>query len=554
MSFIKKISFKYLLIIIFACAAIARLYGINWDNGYHFHPDERMLIMVAAKVKLFSQLNPDFFNYGSLPIYILVGVSQFLELFTRLPLTNYDGLLYVGRYISVFNDLMVMVLIYKISHLLFEKKHIALLSMFFYGFSFFPIQNTHFFISDTFLNLFALLLIYLLLLYYKKPTVKKILLMSVIFAAALTTKVTALIFLPIVLLVFFMKNDGTLFHRIVHTLKNSALFAVVMLLFSFIFMPYGFLKADIFMRDILLQLKMNSDPYIFPYTLQYVGTIPYLYYLKNIAVWGLGPIIFGFFILGVYEHIIELNISKIKSIFRHKNKQLAIFYFFYIVYFLVVGRSAVKFMRYMLPMYPFFTIIAGYGAYKLLEGFSKRKKQIILGASSIGILVWCLAFITIYTTENTRIQATDWINDYIREGSVLAVEHWDDRIPVFDNGKYQYVEMTLYDRPDDDVKWDRLNSNLERAEYIIIASNRLYTPLQRLNDCKKYLYCFPKTDQYYKNLLSGNSEFQKVAEFTSYPHITLGPWKLEIIDDLADESFTVYDHPKIMIFRKTARR
>jgi len=41
-----------------------------------------------------------------------------------------------------------------------------------------------------------------------------------------------------------------------------------------------------------------------------------------------------------------------------------------------------------------------------------------------------------------------------------------------------------------------------------------------------------------------------VAEFTSYPHIKIGSKQLEIIDDKADESFTVYDHPKIMIFKK----
>ena len=30
---------------------------------------------------------------------------------------------------------------------------------------------------------------------------------------------------------------------------------------------------------------MNSDAYIFPYTLQYVDTTPYIYYLKQIFLW-----------------------------------------------------------------------------------------------------------------------------------------------------------------------------------------------------------------------------------------------------------------------------
>jgi hypothetical protein len=297
---------------------------------------------------------------------------------------------------------------------------------------------------------------------------------------------------------------------------------------------------------------MNSDPYIFPYTLQYVGTIPYLYYLKNIAIYGVGPFIFGFFLLGLYEYFIEIDYSKYKKVFKHINAE-TIFFIFYIVYFLAVGRSAVKFMRYMLPLYPFLAILAGYGLYKLLESISYRRKQIVIVLTVFIVVAWCIAFVNMYVAQNTRIQATKWINDYIQPGTVLAVEHWDDRLPVYDNGKYQFVEMTLYDRPDDDVKWNRLANNLNQADYIIIASNRLYTPLQRLNDCDKYLFCFPETDKYYKKLLNNGSQFKKVAEFTSYPNIQIGSLKLEIIDDPADESFTVYDHPKIMIFRKGAK-
>lgn len=552
MNIFKKLIFKYLLIILFAAAFTFRLYGINWDNGYHFHPDERMLIMVADRIKFFSQLNPDFFNYGSLPIYILVGISQIIELATHARVANYDGMLYVGRFLSVINEMIVLILIYKITEFLFEKKYMALLAVFFYTFAFFPIQNAHFFISDTFLNLFTTLLLYVLLLYYKKPGSKKMLAIGIVFAAALTTKITALVFIPIILLVFFLKNKGSFLRKIVSTVQISVLFGIISLFFSFIFMPYAFLKADIFFRDIVLQLQMNSDAYIFPYTLQYVGTFPYWYYIKNIAIYGLGPFIFGFFLLGIYEYFITIDFSKYKKVFKHINAE-TVFFIFYILYFLTVGRSAVKFMRYMLPLYPFFTIVAGYGAYKLIENLSYRGKQIVIALTVFAVVLWCLAFVNIYAFQNTRIQATQWITQYIRPGSVIAVEHWDDRLPVFDNGRYEFVEMTLYDRPDDEIKWSRLQNNLEQAEYIILASNRLYTPLQRLNDCDKYRYCFPLTDQYYKNLLNGKSEFKKIAEFTSYPNIQIGSLKLEIIDDPADESFTVYDHPKIMIFRKGAK-
>src|SRR5690554_4924281 len=118
----KALIYKLFFIVILLLAFFLRIYGINWDNGFHFHPDERMLIMVADRVHLFDQLNPDFFNYGTLPIYILKGVSQIVDLFTVQPIANYDGMLYVGRALSVFNDLIVIVLIYLLAKELFKKR------------------------------------------------------------------------------------------------------------------------------------------------------------------------------------------------------------------------------------------------------------------------------------------------------------------------------------------------------------------------------------------------------------------------------------------------
>ena len=56
--------------------------------------------------------------------------------------------------------------------------------------------------------------------------------------------------------------------------------------------------------------------------------------------------------------------------------------------------------------------------------------------------------------------------------------------------------------------------------------------------------------KFYADLFSNKLNYKKVAEFVSYPKLEIGNWKLEIRDDVADESFTVYDHPKVLIFKK----
>ncbi|KKP86866.1 MAG: Glycosyl transferase family 39 [Candidatus Roizmanbacteria bacterium GW2011_GWA2_35_8] len=554
---------KFLLFVILFLGYKLRSYGLNWDQGFHLHPDERMLIMVAEKINFFKNLNPDFFNYGSLPIYLLKGTASITDFLFNKNLANYDGLLKVGRNLSIFFDLVIIVFVYKISKFLFNNEKIALLSSLLYTMAFFAIQNTHFFVVDVPLNTFITILCYALLKYARKSSFIIVFWIGVVFAAMMSTKFTSIIFYPLILLLFAYKNWGNWKNLLVSILT----FHLSLITFHFFFMPYAFIEQERLLHDIREQLKMNSNPYIFPYTLQYVGTIPYLYYFNNIFLWGLGPFISLFSFFGLYQFF-KLKISNSMKIENFKLK--IIFIGIYLYYFVVIGQSAVKFMRYMLPLYPFFTILAGYGLFFLChperrskttesKDLAKRKPMstlflfsrflAILGMT--GGIIWTYMFVNIYSVEHTRITASKWIEKNIKEGATIATEHWDDGMPLYGGERYKHEELTLYDQPDDVNKWLVMNEKLKNSDYIIIASNRLYTPLQKLSDCQKYQSCFPKTAEYYKKLFSNQLPFRKVAEFSSYPQLTIGNYQLSIPDDSADESFTVYDHPKIMIFKNT---
>ena len=485
--------------------------------------------MVGDKIDFFKNLNPDFFNYGSLPIYILKGAAQLIDFILKTRVAGYDGMLYLGRWLSIGFDLLTIIFIYKISKLLFKNEKVALFASFFYSVAFFPIQNSHFFVVDVFLTALTTILVYLLLLYLKTPTKKKIVLIAVIFSAMLATKFTAIIFFPVVIGVIIWKAIKQ-WNNLISSLFT---FAISLLTFHFLFMPYAYIDFPKFLSDIKLQLEMNSNPYIFPFTLQYVGTTPYFYYLKNIFLWGLGPFISIISLIGL--------ISLIRLMRNKKNNNMLFLFVFYFFYFLIVGRSSVKFMRYMLPLYPFFAVLAGYCMSKI----KKHLATVFLFLS----LLWCFIFVNIYSHPNTRTSATDWILKNIPAGSTLAVEHWDDRLPVVGGENYKYEELPLYERPDDDIKWQDINEKLKKSDYLIIASNRLYVPLQKLFDCNKYKSCYPKTSEYYKKLFSNKLSFRKAAEFSVSPKLEIGNWKLEIRDEAADESFTVYDHPKVMIYK-----
>jgi hypothetical protein len=78
-----------------------RLYGLSWDEGHLFHPDERWILLVVDELALppdlvtflnpESPLNPHFFAYGSFPLYLLKGAAHLLS-YWREDFSQFDHL------------------------------------------------------------------------------------------------------------------------------------------------------------------------------------------------------------------------------------------------------------------------------------------------------------------------------------------------------------------------------------------------------------------------------------------------------------------------------
>ncbi len=567
---------KLILFLILILAAFFRFYNVNWDGGHQLHPDERAIVMTVDKLQIpknFSDFlrpesswNPKFFAYGSFPMYLLFATGNIAGIFNPL-LAHYGSINLIGRILSAFADIVTVFLIFKISRKLFNSS-IGYLAAFFYTVSVLPIQLSHFFAVDTLLTCFITATLYLLILFYEKPTSYKSLLIGLFFGLALATKISALVLLVSIgtaliadFILIFIKNP----HKPTHWLPNLPAFLKHLLQYAFLifsttfiafifFEPYAVIDFKNFWVQTLQQSALTKDPFYFPYTLQYVGKIPYAYEFKNVFLWGLGPVLGILTLLGMF-YFIYLNFKKGRS--PQFTKALIIL-IFVVSYVAVVGRFAVGFMRYMLPVYPFFALFASLPSYHFYQILNNRIKNIytllvISYLLFVIVLIWPLSFMHIYSKNNTRVDATLWINQFIPKGKTVAIEHWDDGLPLTDQSNYNILTLTLYD-PDTQQKWETINQQLRHSDYIIIASNRLYTPLLRLTDCQALPpdRCYPKTSAYYKDLFAEKLGFQKVAEFTNYPTVPM--LNLPIDDQVADESFTVYDHPKVMIFQKTASR
>lgn len=154
------------------------------------------------------------------------------------------------------------------------------------------------------------------------------------------------------------------------------------------------------------------------------------------------------------------------------------------------------------------------------------------------------------------------------QGSAIANEgDWDDGLPLRVDGYDAFggiytpgLNFNMY-TDDNTDKLEHFINVTDRTEYIFISSNRQWGSLPRLPER------FPMSTIYYRHLLGcpddkaigwcysvaepgmfqGDLGFELVAIFQSDP--TLGPFSVN--DQFAEEAFTVYDHPKVLVFRKT---
>jgi len=181
--------YDLLLIAVLAVAAFLRLRGADWGELQHQHPDEGFLVSVVSAMRAHECIDPnieidlcpaeqqrwigigDYFNtakstlnphnrgyaffvYGTLPMFIVRYSAEILGK------TDVGALKLLGRQFSALADLGTIFLLYLIVARLYNRRT-ALLAAAFSAFAVMQIQQSHFFTTDLFVNLFAFLAIYI---------------------------------------------------------------------------------------------------------------------------------------------------------------------------------------------------------------------------------------------------------------------------------------------------------------------------------------------------------------------------------------------------------
>ncbi len=540
---------KFLIgLTIILLAFFFRFNNLNWDESFHLHPDERFLTMVGNAMKLpttvnqyFDQktslLNPAnigyrFFVYGRFPLIFIKYLA------VNFNLDNYNDFTILGRQLSAFFDLLIILLIFKTVWLL--EKHYKFSSSikywagFFYAISVLPIQLSHFFAVDTFLNFFMFGSFYFALRVGQDRPLRNTILSAVFFGLALACKVTALFILPLNL--FFLLK--TVFEKRLSLVKTVFIVFLYFVLAYFTLRladPYLFQTNNFFNLTLntqfvenLKQLKSFEGKNIwYPPAVQWIKKPTIIFSLINLMIFGVGIPYFALLIIGIFNILI------------YKKRQLLIIIFWVLAFFLYQSAQFVKAMRYFIIIYPFLAIFAGIGISKLFE----TKNYLFHVLCFIVLLFWPLMFSSIYFNKHTRVEASEWIYKNLPSNSVILGEYWDDPLPlsIINNYGKQFTvkQLPVFDQ-DTSEKWQKMNEMLQKADYYVLSSNRGWGSIMTVSE--KY----PQMSQFYKDLLADKLSYKKIKEFEPYYYKFF-----QLPNSWVDESFTVYDQPTVIILKKS---
>ncbi len=581
-------------IAVLALALALRLYGIGWDQWHLLHPDERFQLIVAVDrihtPQDFSELldpahsswnprsagadgRPQAFAYGALPLYVLEVTSWLIDrarsalgLTPLGSLDPYRTLVFRGRMFSALVDLIGILGAMAIARRAFGTGA-ALITGALLAMSVIAIQQAHFFVVDPWASALSTITLWAAFQLARTGTRGWGIVTGVAYAAALACKASMWpLVVPITVALVWSSARKLPTPWGMRALWRATLtgapwgtVAVAAFIAFAVFEPYTVLDPRSTLQDILREWQIARGDLDVPYTRQYVGTVPIVYHIVQLWRWGLGPVFATLAFLSVLAEVICLSrairarctVQRFVTANGSDASAVRVLTVAWIVaYVLTAWTAETKYLRYSLPLVaPLAILVSGRVTEQLRRTQGSRRRTaiaLLIGILLGGTALWALTFSTIYAQPHTRVRASEWIYAHIPSGATLGVEHWDDRLPLTLPGqhpdqRYRFVTLTWYDdrSPEDTFRY--LVESLAQVDYLVLSSDRLAGSIPRLP------WRYPVTSEYYRLLASGELGFELVYEGKAESR--LGPLGLD--DYAADESFTVYDHPHVRIYRKT---
>lgn len=571
-----------ILLTIIGISFTLRFLGSNWDSNTKLNPDERFITMVTTSLKVPSSLSTYFdphtstFNphnvghtyyvYGTLPVFVV----KLLAL--QFNVDTYEKVTLFGRHLSAVLDTISTLLVFGIAYNLTKRFRTSAIATLVYALAVLPIQLSHFYTVDPWLVLFSTTTLYVLT---SKPRIRNFAFCGLTLGLAVASKIQAFVLVPLV-------GVGFLYWLPKMNFKRWLLGGVVCIILCFVTVRVS--QPYLFASGKFLEFRPNpkvlanwqelqrlysqatyansTDGVYFPPASMFIKAAPITFLANNLFFWGLGIPASIYLVLGIMA-------TSIASFKNRKLTLLSVIVIWSCGVFLYQSLLFAKYLRYLAVVYPVFAVVAAIGIQWLS---TKLNPRVTLLVSCALLVPWPMAFSSIYLKPHPRVAASEWIYTHLSANDKVTFEHWDDPLPLclpqYPCPLVTQLELPLYES-DSPAKWAKVAAVLNQADYIILSSNRLYGSITWLPER------YPITNKYYQLLFSGQLGFRLERQFTNRPTLPFPvstcihlpdvgygtiakPYEncttggLQIVDDYTDESFTVYDHPAVFIFKKVS--
>ena len=589
-----------LLASILLAALGLRLYGINWDQGHFFQPDERSIYMRAdcmhqvlteapnyedcirhhpfdktepgfPSLRTFfdaekSPLNPHWFPLGSILIYVLVLMKGVLSPVVHMDLRD---MAFAGRTIAILADVASVYMLFILGRKLFNRT-IGFLAAGLLAITVTAIQHSHFYRPEPFIVLFVLASLWSMLRVVERGRLRDSALLGLFVGLTFAVKLSVLPLLAPLAVGFgirlFRSPQGTTARpslgKLCRVALEAALAGTVTVVVFLITEPYALIDLPTLIDNLGWEAGIAQKAGDVPYTIQYIGTIRYWYDFQQSVVWSmglpLGLVAWG----GLF-----FTLSRLKRLTIGEVLILA----WVIPSFLIVGSFEVKFTRYVFPIIAFLILMGSHlmvWSINRMKEWRPRLRPWAMGAVVFVIAAtafYALAFEGIYSRPHSAVQASDWIFDNLpRNSRILMDNHWDEGVP---NLGWFSVEQPPMFEGDNERKTETLARQLARGDYLLFYGKLTYGSIARVPER------FPMSSEYYRALFAGELGYEPVKAFTSYPELL----EVGFVDDTftrpgltepaafresrtaalsfnlgyADNDVVKYDHPKVMLFENT---
>ena len=553
------LGFEVFLLGLIALGIVCRFVGLNWDEGLQLHPDERFVIDLVGKIGWPSSLAQWFdstrspFNPANLDnVHYVYGQWPLLSGELAALATgksDLGGSLPLARGLSAVCDSLTVLLTFVVAWRVLPR-HFALFAATLVALSALHVQQSHFFTVDNFAAFWMLAAFWQGARWQRSGRARDALLCGACLGVAMACKISA-VFIAFPLLVLLLFGVGK------HPARQIIAGAIGCIALAFIafrvFQPMAFagqfgffdVRPDMrFWNDLAAQGAITNGTTDVPFNVQWVGRAPWLFSLRNLGFWGYG---WGLLVSGALGVFLALRGARERD---ENTPILLASALFCLILFGVQGATFSKFTRYFLPMTPFMALLAAYAWQKLASWAANRRHRratwLLVGPPLVAgfTALWCVAVTSIYTRPHTRLEASRWIVKNIAPGTrVINETPWDEGLPLgwapSGNGGLQSQLLNSYDA-DTPEKREHILKLLDESEWLFVSSGRSWQNIPRWPEK------WPMTSRFYYALWNGELGFVKAREFTSYPQ--LGP--LQFPDDNAEEALSVYDHPRVILWKK----